>query len=66
MILKTTPESEAMGLTAEIYDDDTRSLGYVTSQTKAMAINPEALQAFETMLHVITASMDLRRYERRP
>lgn len=63
MILKTTPESEATGLTAEIYDDDTRSLGYVTTQTKAMAINPEAFQAFETMLSIISASMDLRRYE---
>ncbi|ALV42426.1 carboxymuconolactone decarboxylase [Pseudarthrobacter sulfonivorans] len=63
MILKTTPESEAAGLTAEFYDDDTRSVGYVTTQTKAMAINPEAFHAFESMLHFITASMDLRRYE---
>jgi uncharacterized peroxidase-related enzyme len=63
MILKTTPESEATGLTAEIYDDDTRSLGYVTTQTRAMAINPEVFQAFEAMLGAIGASMDLRRYE---
>ncbi|MDR6413347.1 carboxymuconolactone decarboxylase family protein [Pseudarthrobacter sulfonivorans] len=63
MILKTTPESEATGLTAAIYDDDLNSLGYVTTQTKAMAINPEVFQAFEAMLGAITASMDLRRYE---
>ncbi|QHK20098.1 carboxymuconolactone decarboxylase family protein [Pseudarthrobacter psychrotolerans] len=62
-ILKTTPESEATGLTAEFYNDDLGSFGYVASQTKAMAINPEAFQAFESMLHFITASMDLRRYE---
>ena len=63
MILKTTPEAEATGLTAEIYDDDLGSLGYVTTQTRAMAIAPEAFQAFEAMLGIISASMDLRRYE---
>ena len=63
MILKTTPESEAAGLTAVIYDDDIGSVGYVTTQTAAMAINPEVFQAFESMLDIITASMDLRRYE---
>lgn len=63
MILKTTPEPEATGLTAELYDDDLGSLGYVTPQTKAMAINPEAFQAFESLLEAIRTSMDLRRYE---
>lgn len=63
MILKTTPESEATGLTGEIYDDDTRSLGYVTPQTKAMALNPGAFQGFDDMLGAIRDSMDLPRYE---
>ncbi|WP_181037183.1 hypothetical protein [Arthrobacter sp. 4R501] len=45
MTLKTTSESEATGLTAEINDDDTRSVGYVTSHTKAMAINPAMTDA---------------------
>ena len=63
MILKTTPESEATGVVAEIYDDDITSLGYVTPQTKAMAIAPEAFQAWDAMLGAIRGSMDLRRYE---
>ena len=41
-ILRMTPEAEASGLTAEIYDADRRSLGYVPSHTKAMSLNPEA------------------------
>ena len=35
-VLRTTPESEASGLTAKIYDDDVQSLGYVTTHTKTM------------------------------
>ena len=50
-------------MTAEIYDDDTRSLGYVTPQTKVMALSPVASQAFDDLLGAIRASMDLRRYE---
>ncbi|MET1088878.1 MAG: carboxymuconolactone decarboxylase family protein [Arthrobacter sp.] len=63
MILKTTPVSEAEGLTSEIFDGETASLGYVPTHTQAMAIAPEAYLAFEAMLGAITASMDLRRYE---
>lgn len=63
MILKTTPEPEATGLTAEMYNDDIQSGGYVTTQTKAMSLNPEAFQGLETMLDAIKASTDLRRYE---
>ncbi|MBT2547316.1 carboxymuconolactone decarboxylase family protein [Arthrobacter sp. ISL-65] len=62
-VLRTTPESEATGLTAKIYDDDVQSLGYVTTHTKTMAVNPEAYEAFEALLGTITAAMDLRRYE---
>ncbi len=63
MILKTTPESEATGLTAALYDDDLNTLGYVTPQTKAMAINPEVSKAFDALLGALKTSMDLRRYE---
>lgn len=56
-ILRTTPEDEATGLVAKIYDDDIKSLGYVTTQTKAMAINPEAYEAFEALLGTVTSAM---------
>ena len=62
-ILRMTPESEASGLTAEIYDDDRRSLGYVPSHTKAMSLNPEAYLAWESLTKAISSSLGIRRYE---
>lgn len=62
-ILKMTPEAEASGLTAEIYDADRRSLGYVPSHTKAMSLNPEAYLAWESLTKAISSSLGLRRYE---
>ncbi|WP_461172758.1 carboxymuconolactone decarboxylase family protein [Arthrobacter sp. Z1-9] len=62
-ILRITPESEATGLTAEIYDADRRSLGYVPSHTKAMSLNPEAFLAWESLTKAISRSLGLRRYE---
>lgn len=62
-ILKTVPESEATGLVAELYDDDLRDLGYVPSHTKAMALNPEAVKAFEQLIRAVAGPMSKRRYE---
>ena len=62
-ILRTIPEDEASGLTAEIYDADRHSLGYVPSHTKAMSLNPEAFLAWESLTKAISSSLGLRRYE---
>lgn len=62
-ILRLTPEAEASGLTAEIYDADRRSLGYVPSHTKAMSLNPEAFLAWESLTKAISSSLGIRRYE---
>jgi uncharacterized peroxidase-related enzyme len=62
-ILHTTPEAEATGLTAEIYEADRRSLGHVPSHTKAMSLNPEAFLAWESLTKAISSSLGLRRYE---
>lgn len=62
-ILRMTPEAEASGLTAEIYDADRRSLGYVPSHTKAMSLNPEAYLAWESLTQAISSSLGIRRYE---
>ncbi|WP_180987265.1 hypothetical protein [Arthrobacter sp. AFG20] len=47
-VLRTTPESEASGLTAKIYDDDVQSLGYVTTHTKSSALQDALLAPLET------------------
>ncbi|MGF9648415.1 carboxymuconolactone decarboxylase family protein [Pseudarthrobacter oxydans] len=62
-ILNVTPESEATGLTAQIYGADRQSLGYVPSHTKTMSLNPEAFLAWESLTKAISASLGLRRYE---
>ncbi|KIS25666.1 carboxymuconolactone decarboxylase [Arthrobacter sp. SPG23] len=62
-IFASTPESQAFGLKAKIYDDELRSRGYVARFTKDMAVNPEAYVAFEALISAITQNMDLRRYE---
>lgn len=62
-ILRMTPEVEASSLTAEIYDADRRSLGYVPSHTKAMSLNPEAYLAWESLTQAISSSLGMRRYE---
>ena len=62
-ILRMTPETEATGLVAEIYEDDRRSLGYVPSYTKALSLNPEAYLACESLLKAISKPLGPRRYE---
>jgi uncharacterized peroxidase-related enzyme len=62
-ILKVPSETEATGLTAEIYAADARSMGYVPSHTKAMSLNPEAHRIWESLTQAISSSLGLRRYE---
>ncbi|BCW06533.1 MULTISPECIES: peroxidase-related enzyme [Micrococcaceae] len=62
-ILKVQSESEATGLTAEIYQADLQSMGYVPSHTKAMSINPEAYKAWQSLVKAIVSSLGLRRFE---
>ena len=62
-IFATTPESQAFGQKAKIYDDELRSRGYVAKHAKDLAVNPEAYLAFEALISAITQNMDLRRYE---
>jgi len=62
-ILRMTPEAEATGLIAEIYEDDRRSLGYVPSYTKALSLNPEAYLACQALLKAISKPLGPRRYE---
>ena len=62
-ILRMTPEAEAAGSIAEIYDAERQTLGYVPSHTKAMSLNPEAYFAWEALTQAIGSSLGFRRYE---
>jgi AhpD family alkylhydroperoxidase len=63
VIIRTVPPSEATDAVAEFYDDDVRDVGTVFTHTKAMAVNPEAYAAFESLVRAIVPSIGLRTYE---
>jgi uncharacterized peroxidase-related enzyme len=63
MIVSTPDLDGATGHVAEMYDGDLRGDGFVFGHTRAMAINPEAHQAFETLIRTIVPSIGLRNYE---
>lgn len=62
-IIRTVPEAEATGEVAELYAADLDELGYVPPHTRAMAMNPQALQAFQQLIRSVVPTLGLRGYE---
>ncbi|GAA4371584.1 carboxymuconolactone decarboxylase family protein [Agromyces bauzanensis] len=62
-IIRTIPESEAVGDVAALYAEDLEVVGYVPTHTKAMALNPAASRAFEALIRSVAKPLGLRRYE---
>lgn len=62
-ILHTPDESEVGGVAAELYAEDLAAFGYVPSHTRVMALNPEAVRAFSSLVASITPGLGMRRYE---
>ncbi|MBW9110794.1 carboxymuconolactone decarboxylase family protein [Microbacterium ureisolvens] len=63
-MIVTTPDLDgATGHVAEMYDGDLSGDGFVFGHTRAMAVNPEAHQAFEALIRAIVPSIGLRNYE---
>ena len=62
-ILEPVAEDAATGVAAELFAHDRANFGYVPIHSRVMAINPEAVRAFEGLVRAATAQMDLRRYE---
>ena len=50
MIVSTPDVDTAAGHVAEMYQADLREDGFVFAHTRAMAVNPEAHQAFEALI----------------
>ncbi|MFB8145135.1 carboxymuconolactone decarboxylase family protein [Microbacterium sp. NPDC056003] len=63
MIIQTPAPDEVTGHAAEMYSGDIADVGFVLSHTQALAVNPEAHQAFEGLLHAIVPSIGIRVYE---
>ena len=62
-ILQTAEPGEVTGLAAELYAEDLQALGYVPPHTRAMALNPEAVRAFESLVRSVVPRLGMRRYE---
>jgi hypothetical protein len=56
-ILTTPSEDEVTGLAAELYAEDRESIGYVPPHTRAMALNPEAVRAFEALIKSVAPGL---------
>lgn len=63
MIITPISDEDASPEVAAFYADDRTDLGYVAPHTQAMALNVEALAAFEQLTGVIASGMGMRRYE---
>jgi len=62
-ILTTPADDEVTGLAAELYAEDLEDFGYVPPHTRVMALNPEAVRAFEALIRSVAPGLGMRRYE---
>lgn len=63
MIITPPPLAEVTGHAADMYASDMSDDGFVHTYTQAMAINPEAHQAFEALIRAIVPSIGIGNYE---
>lgn len=63
MIITPPSESEVSGHAAQMYEEDRVSDGFVFGHTRAMAVDPEAHEAFEALVHAIVPSIGVNVYE---
>ncbi|HEU5222214.1 MAG TPA: carboxymuconolactone decarboxylase family protein [Candidatus Lumbricidophila sp.] len=63
MIITTPAPEDASDDVADRYAGDLRDVGFLFAHTRAMAVNPEAHAAFETLVRTIVPSIGLRAYE---
>ncbi|PKI92126.1 carboxymuconolactone decarboxylase [Actinomycetales bacterium SN12] len=63
MIIATPAPEDATGPVAAMYEDDLVADGFVHSYTAAMAVNPEAHDAFVALVRTVVPSIGVRIYE---
>jgi len=61
-IINTVNDDDATGDVAAFYADDREHYGYVPTRTRIMAVNPEALTAFEDLTKAIASQLGVRNY----
>ncbi|GAA2901405.1 carboxymuconolactone decarboxylase family protein [Microbacterium esteraromaticum] len=63
MIIRTPASDDASGAVAAMYEEDIAADGFVHSYTAAMAVNPEAHDAFVALVKAVVPSIGIRVYE---
>ncbi|MEV7620218.1 carboxymuconolactone decarboxylase family protein [Microbacterium sp. NPDC089321] len=63
MIIRTPASDDASGAVAAMYEEDIAADGFVHSYTAAMAVNPEAHDAFIALVKAVVPSIGIRVYE---
>lgn len=63
MIITTPAPEDADGHVAQMYRSDIDTDGFVYAHSRVMAVNPEAHEAFEALIHAIMPSIGVRTYE---
>jgi uncharacterized peroxidase-related enzyme len=63
MIITTPAPEGASAAVAQMYGDDLADDGFVHSYTAAMAVNPEAHEAFVALVRTVVPSIGVRIYE---
>jgi uncharacterized peroxidase-related enzyme len=63
MIVSTPEPEEATGHVARMYQEDLDDVGMIFTHTRAMAVNPQAHQAFEALVQAVVPSIGVRVYE---
>lgn len=63
MIISTPAPDGASGAAAEMYEEDLAADGFVHAYTAAMAVNPEAHDAFVALVRAVVPSIGVRVYE---
>lgn len=62
MSIIETPD-QSNGGAVDLYASEMADFGYVPSHTRVMAVNPEALCAFQQLVRTIVSQLGVRRYE---
>ncbi|MEV6967812.1 peroxidase-related enzyme [Hamadaea sp. NPDC051192] len=63
MFIETTPEQAATGATAEYFEQQRSSWGFLPNYTGAFSHRPDVAQAWNTLNLAIRGGMDRRRFE---
>jgi uncharacterized peroxidase-related enzyme len=61
--ITATPDDQATGAVAEMYEVDRQAFGFLPNLTKGFSLRPDVYAAWRQLNGAIKSNMDLRRYE---